>query len=319
MRPIPAAWAAAQWRQFWPHASQTIDCAVRAVPAEHQELVRCALDSLILEADCRGGMDMFGRHGWPADDEEPGPLDEWALDEMAAVAIPAGGGSDGPEYAAAMQTLAGLDRSVPAFRAQLLQLSVLMHRYGDARIWVTPGDHQATLHSAQAYFALPPDPWMADDDGRLCVFHEGRPERVTADGLRVRLDAGGVVRELRYNPPHVLHLLGGLEYPAIDECQALLPEVAARLIVACHEWPHLPRLADIVSSATTDLITAWRAAYGGAWVTAAKIAALDLAGIPGDRVQLGRLLGTLAEREVIQRGKRTSAGYPWRLLSGETV
>lgn len=315
--PIAAAWAAIQWRQFWPSAARTIDRAAAAVPPQDRELVRRAVTFAVMGAECRDGEDWFGRFGWPSDDEPPGRLSEGALEEMAVGVAPEGTGH--PDYVAAYERLAQLARSCAGYREALLRLASIRHRYGNPRLWVTPGDNQQTLASAQAYFGLAPQPWMADDDGHLCVFHEGRPERVTADALRVRLDTAGVVRELRQNEPTILHLWAGLEYPRFEEHRVLLPDSVARLLVACHDWPSLPRMRDILAHATDDLTTAWDTAYGTSWVTAAKITALSVPGMPEDPSVLGRLLATLAERGTVERGKRSAAGYQWRLTSPEAV
>ncbi len=317
-RPVGTAWAAIQWRQFWPSAAQTIDRAAAAVPPQDRELVRRAVTFAVVGAERRNADDWFGRYGWPSDDQPPGRLSQWALEDMAIGVAPEGTGH--ADYAAAYEHLAQLERSHPGYRDELLRLASGLHRYGNPRLWVTPGDDQQTLAAAQAYFRLAPQPWMADDDGRLCVFHDGRPDRVTADALRVRLNTAGVVRELRQNAPTVLHLLTGLAYPGLEEHQVLLPDSVARLTVACHDWPFMPRMRDILAHATDDLTTAWDTAYGTSWVTAAKITALSVPGMPEDPSVLGRLLATLAERGTVERKeKRSAAGYQWRLTSAEAV
>jgi hypothetical protein len=316
--PVGTAWAAIQWGQFWPSAAQTIDRAAAAVPPEDRELVWRAVTFAVVGAECRDGDDWFGRFGWPSDDEPPGRLSEGALEEMAIGVAPEGTGH--ADYVAAYEHLTQLERSCPGYRQELLRLATGLHRYGNPRLWVTPGDNQQTLASAQAYFGLAAQPWMADDDGRLCVFHEGRPERVTADALRVRLNSAGVVRELRQNEPTVFHLLTGMKYPRFEEHRVLLPDSVARLLVACHDWPSLPRMRDILDHATDDLTTAWDIAYGTCWVTAAKLTALNVPGMPEDPSVLGRLLATLAERGTVERkDKRSAAGYQWRLTSAEAV
>ena len=320
---IPAAWAAIQWRQAAPRARRLISAAVAAVPAGDRELAGRSLTRLLTGGDSRwdrvSGVDMFGRHGWPQDDEPPCLLadirpDDVFLEDLVWGAL----GEDSPDCDADLvrARLAELDRDCPPFRAALLDLVDLMHRYAEPRIWVTPEDDSATFRSARDYFALAPAPWMADDDGRLCLFRAGRPEPVTADVLIAHLEGTRAVRTLHRDITALDLFLGSY---LIREQAILLPAAAARMIVATRDWPALPRLGDVVSDATGDLISAWRAAYGTAAVTSAQIASLGIPGVPDDRARIGRLLRTLAAREIVIPGKRCKNGNQWHLPGSPEV
>ena len=322
-RPIPAAWAALQWRQAGSRFRFLISAAVAAVPAGDRDLACRSLTGLLTGADARwgrvGGSDMFGRRGWPHDDEPPRLLAEISPDDVFLEDLVWGALGDAAadgEADLVRERLAELDRTCPPFRAALLGVVELMHLYAEPRIWVTPGDDRATYRSVRDYFALAPVPWMADDDGRLCLFRAGKPEPVTADVLIAHLEDARAVRTLSGGITVLDRLLGSY---LIREQAVLLPPTVARLIAATRDWPALPRLGDVVSGATGDLISAWRAAYGTDLVTSAQIASLGIPGIPADRALIGRLLRTLADRGIVIPCTRCKDGNRWRLPGSEQV